>query len=120
MVQTETLVAQAKIGARMPLLFLIKHISSSSASSSLVDECSWNESAGKIQSLYFVFKLPMVLCSQRQTRALGLMATGLLSPRGEQIAWWVMKCLMSSPHLSYYVVRFLYILYFCIFPVSAF
>lgn len=32
MVQTETLVVQAKIGARMTLLFLIKHVSNSSAS----------------------------------------------------------------------------------------
>lgn len=85
MAQTETLVVQAKIGARMPLLFLIKHISSSSASFIPCGRVLMAISRQDPVTL-LVFKLHMV-CSQRQTRALGLMALGLLSPRGEQLTW---------------------------------
>lgn len=111
MVQTEALVAQAKIGARMPLLFLIKHISSSSASFIPYGWVLMEWISRQIQSLCFVFKLPIVLCSQRQTRALGLE----VSSGGWWSAWW-------APHTSaimLYVSLFLHP-HCCIFPISAF
>ena len=62
----------------------------------------------------FILKLFMVLCYQRQTEALELMTTRLLTPGGEESAW--LNCggavpgelytpqLLCCPYPSYYIL----------------